>query len=299
MMSSDSQAMGRIGEVILRTWQTAHKMKVQFGPLAGDTQPQRQLSAQALRRQVHDLPGHDARHRANTSAASKPGKWADLVLWKPAFFGVKPELVLKGGMIAYAQMGDANASIPTPQPVFPRPMFASFGRAATLSSLTFVSQAALDAGIVRTLRSATPARRGEELPHDRQEGFAAQRRDAGHSGRSRHLSRLGRRRTADVRAGEGVADGPAVFPVLMNLRLLQLGDSALPIGGYSHSWGLEAAIEQVWCATPPVSKPGSCCWLDHVVGALRRRRRRRGDAGGGVVRLERGRAQPTTCSPPV
>ena len=78
----------------------------------------------------------------------EPGKWADLVLWKPAFFGVKPELVLKGGMIAYAQMGDANASIPTPQPVFARPMFASFGRALTLSSLTFVSQAALDAGVV-------------------------------------------------------------------------------------------------------------------------------------------------------
>jgi len=85
---------------------------------------------------------------ASEVGSIEPGKWADLVLWKPAFFGVKPELVLKGGMIAYAQMGDANASIPTPQPVFPRPMFAAFGRAMTLTSLTFVSQASLDAGIV-------------------------------------------------------------------------------------------------------------------------------------------------------
>jgi urease subunit alpha len=155
MLSSDSQAMGRIGEVILRTWQTAHKMKVQFGPLAGDSPRNDNLRA---RRYVakyticpaitHGIAGH--------IGSIEPGKWADLVLWKPAFFGVKPEIVLKGGMIAFAQMGDANASIPTPQPVWSRPMFGSFGRAATLSSLTFVSQAAVDANIAERYRLQRP-----------------------------------------------------------------------------------------------------------------------------------------------
>jgi urease subunit alpha len=142
MLSSDSQAMGRIGEVIVRTWQTAHKMKVQFGPLAGDSPRNDNSRARRYVAKYTICPAitHGiARHIGSIEA----GKWADLVLWKPAFFGVKPELVLKGGMIAFAQMGDANASIPTPQPVFPRPMFAAFGRAATLSCLTFVSQAAL------------------------------------------------------------------------------------------------------------------------------------------------------------
>ncbi len=146
MISSDSQAMGRIGEVILRTWQTAHKMKVQFGPLQGDSSRNDNQRAKRYVAKYTICPAitHGI---ANHVGSIEAGKFADLVLWKPAFFGVKPELVLKGGMIAYAQMGDANASIPTPQPVFPRPMFASFGRAATLSSLTFVSQAALDAKI--------------------------------------------------------------------------------------------------------------------------------------------------------
>ena len=146
MISSDSQAMGRIGEVILRTWQTAHKMKVQFGPLAGDTP--RNDNGRARRYVAKYTICPALTHGIATEVGSiEPGKFADLVLWKPAFFGVKPELVLKGGMIACAQMGDANASISTPQPVFPRPMFAAFGRAATLSSLTFVSQAALDAKV--------------------------------------------------------------------------------------------------------------------------------------------------------
>lgn len=143
MFSSDSQAMGRIGEVILRCWQTAHKMKVQFGPLASDSS---RNDNQRIKRYVakyticpaitHGLAGH--------IGSLEPGKWADVVLWRPEFFGVKPEMVLKGGMIAYAQMGDASASIPTPQPVFPRPMFASFGGALVASNLTFVSQAALE-----------------------------------------------------------------------------------------------------------------------------------------------------------
>src|SRR5437879_10242470 len=146
MISSDSQAMGRIGEVIIRTWQTAHKMKVQFGPLKGDSARNDNTRARRYVAKYTICPA--ITHGISRQVGSlEPGKWADLVLWKPAFFGVKPELVLKGGMIAYAQMGDANASIPTPQPVFPRPMFGSFGRAATESCLTFVSQAAKDAGI--------------------------------------------------------------------------------------------------------------------------------------------------------
>jgi urease subunit alpha len=143
MISSDSQAMGRVGEVILRTWQTAHKMKVQFGPLPTDSarndnnRVKRYVAKYTICPAItHGIAGY--------VGSLETGKWADLVLWKPAFFGVKPELIVKGGLIACAQMGDANASIPTPEPVYPRPMFASFGRAATLSSLTFVSRAALD-----------------------------------------------------------------------------------------------------------------------------------------------------------
>jgi urease subunit alpha len=144
MLSSDAQAMGRIGEVIIRTWQTAHKMKVQFGPLSQDNSRNDNFRARRYVAKYTICPAitHGI---AGEVGSIEPGKWADLVLWKPAFFGVKPELVLKGGMIAYAQMGDANASIPTPQPVFPRPMFGTFGRAATLGSFTFVSQAAVDA----------------------------------------------------------------------------------------------------------------------------------------------------------
>src|SRR5438046_4129302 len=122
-------------------------MRAQFGPLVGDsprndnTRAKRYVAKYTICPAItHGIASH--------VGSIEPGKWADLVLWKPAFFGVKPEMVLKGGMIAYAQMGDANASIPTPQPVFMRPMFGSFGRAATLSSFTFVSQASLKAGIV-------------------------------------------------------------------------------------------------------------------------------------------------------
>ncbi len=148
MFSSDSQAMGRIGEVIIRTWQTAHKMKTQFGPLPQDSPRNDNFRAKRYVAKYTIAPAvtHGI---AEYVGSIEAGKWADLVLWKPSFFGVKPEMVLKGGMIAYAQMGDANASIPTPQPVFPRPMFGSFGRAATLSSLTFVSEAAIDNKIAR------------------------------------------------------------------------------------------------------------------------------------------------------
>jgi urease subunit alpha len=155
MISSDSQAMGRIGEVIIRTWQTAHKMKVQFGPLAGDSSRNDNTRAKRYVAKYTICPAITHGIAAHVGSI-EPGKWADLVLWKPAFFGVKPELVLKGGMIACAQMGDANASIPTPEPVYPRPMFASFGRAATLCSLTFISQVAFEEKVSKRYGLARP-----------------------------------------------------------------------------------------------------------------------------------------------
>jgi urease subunit alpha len=151
MMSSDSQAMGRVGEVIIRTWQTAHKMKTQRGSLPGDNE--RNDNARAKR--------YVAKYTINPAIAQgfsqeigsvEEGKLADLVLWSPAFFGVKPDLVIKGGMIACAPMGDPNASIPTPQPVHYRPMFSTYGGALAETCLTFVSGAALDAGIGKSLR---------------------------------------------------------------------------------------------------------------------------------------------------
>jgi urease subunit alpha len=146
MISSDSQAMGRVGEVIIRTWQTAHKMKVQRGPLPEDSDRNDNQRAKRYVAKFTINPAlvHGIAHEVGSVEA---GKLADLCLWRPAFFGVKPELVIKGGAIAWAQMGDANASIPTPQPVHMRPMFASFGGAIAPTSLTFVSQAALSDGL--------------------------------------------------------------------------------------------------------------------------------------------------------
>jgi urease subunit alpha len=156
MISSDSQAMGRVGEVIIRSWQTAHKMKVQFGALSEDTAAN---DNNRVKRYIAKYTINPAiTHGIDREVGSvEVGKLADLCLWKPAFFGVKPELVLKGGLIAYSQMGDANASIPTPQPVHMRPMFGSFGGARTATSLTFVSQAALKAGIPQQLGLRKPA----------------------------------------------------------------------------------------------------------------------------------------------
>ena len=151
IISSDSQAMGRVGEVIIRTWQTAHKMRVQRGRLTGETGENDNLRA---RRYIAKYTINPAiTHGISDHVGSiEVGKLADLVLWKPAFFGVKPEIVLKGGLIAWAQMGDANASIPTPQPVYMRPMFASFGGAIAKTSLTFVSKYAMKAGIPEKLK---------------------------------------------------------------------------------------------------------------------------------------------------
>jgi urease subunit alpha len=150
MMSSDSQAMGRVGEVIIRTWQTAHKMKAQRGTLPGDTvrHDNARVKRYIAKYTINPALAHGIAHEVGSIAA---GKWADLVLWKPAFFGVKPSLVLKGGFIALAAMGDPNASIPTPQPVHQRPMFGSYGGALARGSLTFLSQAALANGLPEML----------------------------------------------------------------------------------------------------------------------------------------------------
>jgi urease subunit alpha len=146
IMSSDSQAMGRVGEVILRTWQTAHKMKAQRGSLQGDTarNDNTRIKRYVAKYTINPAIAHGISHEVGSLEV---GKWADIVLWQPAFFGVKPALVLKGGFIALAAMGDPNASIPTPQPVHYRPMFGAFGGAIAKTSLTFVSQAGLNAGI--------------------------------------------------------------------------------------------------------------------------------------------------------
>jgi urease alpha subunit len=146
MISSDSQAMGRVGEVVLRTWQTAHKMKTQRGALKEDAA--RNDNQRAKRYVVKYTINPAITHGMATEIGSiEPGKLADLVLWKPAFFGAKPEMVVKGGFIAWSAMGDPNASIPTPQPVLYRPMFGSFGAATAATAITFVSQAAVDAGL--------------------------------------------------------------------------------------------------------------------------------------------------------
>ena len=154
MISSDSQAMGRVGEVVIRTWQTAHKMKVQRGSLPGDGMFEQGAADNArIKRYIakYTINPAIAQGLSHEVGSVEPGKLADLVLWSPAFFGVKPDLVIKGGTIAAAPMGDPNASIPTPQPVHYRPMFAQFGQAMAPSCITFVSAAAMEAEVGRTL----------------------------------------------------------------------------------------------------------------------------------------------------
>jgi urease subunit alpha len=150
MMSSDSQAMGRVGEVVTRTWQTADKLRRVRGRLPEERGENDNLR---IRRYVakYTVNPAVAHGMAHLVGSVEPGQLADLVLWRPAFFGAKPELVLKGGMIAWAQMGDPNASIPTPEPVLMRPMFASLGRALGRCSVAFVSQAGLQDGVADRL----------------------------------------------------------------------------------------------------------------------------------------------------
>jgi urease subunit alpha len=178
MMSSDSQAMGRVGETILRTWQTAHKMKAQRGPLEGDTERSDNMRVKryVAKYTINPAITHGIAHAVGSIEA---GKIADLVLWRPAFFGVKPSMVLKGGMIAAGLMGDPNASIPTPQPVHWRPMFGSFG-GGLKKSFTFVSQAAFDAGVARQLglaKTVIPVRGTRGL----------RKRDMIHNGATPHM----------------------------------------------------------------------------------------------------------------
>ncbi|UST54947.1 urease subunit alpha [Comamonadaceae bacterium OTU4NAUVB1] len=169
MFSSDSQAMGRVGEVVMRCWQTAHKMKVQRGKLPGDTERHDNFRARryVAKYTINPAIAHGIAHEVGSIEV---GKWADLVVWKPAFFGVKPFTIIKGGTIAMAAMGDPNASIPTPQPVHYRAMFGAFGGSLHRSSLTFVSQAGLAAGIgerygLRKTLSAVTGIRGVRKQH--------------------------------------------------------------------------------------------------------------------------------------
>jgi urease subunit alpha len=152
MISSDSQAMGRVGEVIIRCWQTAHKMKVQRGALPGDSgNDNNRVKRYVAKYTINPAIAHGLSYE---TGSVEVGKRADLVLWSPAFFGVKPDFVLLGGSIAAAPMGDPNASIPTPQPVHYRPMFASYGKLRTNSAVTFVSKAAMESGLKERLGTA-------------------------------------------------------------------------------------------------------------------------------------------------
>jgi urease subunit alpha len=178
MMSSDSQAMGRVGETITRTWQTAHKMKVQRGPLEGDTSrsDNARVKRYVAKYTINPAIAHGLSHAVGSL---EPGRIADIVLWRPAFFGVKPSMILKGGMIAASLMGDPNASIPTPQPVHYRPMFGAFG-GGLRKSFTFVSQAAFDLGIARELglaKTVIPVRGTRRL----------RKRDMVHNGATPHM----------------------------------------------------------------------------------------------------------------
>jgi len=155
MISSDSQAMGRVGEVVTRTWQTAHKMKTQRGALPSESgNDNSRVKRYVAKYTINPALAHGIAHEVGSI---EPGKLADIVLWKPAMFGVKPEIILKGGFIAWSVMGDANASIPTPQPVLYRPMFGSFGGATAKTSVTFVSQSSVDAGVQDRFRKRASA----------------------------------------------------------------------------------------------------------------------------------------------
>jgi urease subunit alpha len=150
IISSDSQAMGRVGEVICRTWQTAAKMKDERGRLDGEigTSDNLRVRRYVAKYTINPAIAHGMAHEIGSVEV---GKWADLVLWRPAFFGIRPEIVMKGGFIAWAQMGDPNASIPTPQPSYMRPMFGAFGRATGATSFAFVSQRAIAEGHITAL----------------------------------------------------------------------------------------------------------------------------------------------------
>ena len=241
MIGSDSQAMGRIGETIIRTWQTAHVMKQRRGALPGDGAAD---NMRARRYVAKYTIGPAVTHGLDAEIGSvEPGKLADLVLWEPAFFGVRPHLVLKAGVIAWANMGDANASIPTPQPQLPRPMFGAFGAMPARLGLHFVSPAALEARPGRPLgeRAAPGPDQGRVGPVQGQP--AGERRPAGDRRGQRDVRGARRRRAYRAAARRRTAHGPALLPVLaMNTLLLLLLDSRAPAGAHHHSGGMEAAV---------------------------------------------------------
>ena len=241
MIGSDSQAMGRAGETILRTWQTAHAVRrtgsggIGDGP-ADNARARRYVAKYTICPAVaHGLAGD--------VGSVEVGKLADLVLWEPRFFAVRPHLVLKGGVIAWAQVGDANASIPTPQPVFGRPMFAGAGRAAAESSITYLAAAAFEAGVPERLglrRTGGPTRFDAGARKGRP---PREHRDARDPRRAGQLSCLDRRRGGRTAARSRPSPRPALLPLLVpSLPLLLLSDGRFPGGGYGHSGGLEPAI---------------------------------------------------------
>ena len=242
MIGSDAQAMGRIGEVVMRTWQTAHMMKRRRGALPGDGEADNNRARRYVAKYtICPAIAHGLDHEIGSVEA---GKLADLVLWEPAFFGVRPHAVIKGGMIAWAAMGDANASIPTPQPVLPRPMFGAAPAAAAANSVHFVAPQAVEDRLGDRLAVNRRLVGVRECPQDREARHAAQRRDAAHRGRSRHVHCAHRRRCVAGAARHRVADGAKIFPVLMSnlATLLTLADSRLPTGGHVHSGGVEEAV---------------------------------------------------------
>ena len=195
MIGSDSQAMGRIGETVIRTWQTAHVMKARRGALPGDGSAEYPADNLRARRYVakYTICPAVAHGLEGEIGSVEPGKLADLVLWEPAFFGVRPHAVLKGGMVAWAAMGDANASIPTPQPVLPRPMWGAAPAVAAATSLAFVSPAAVQGRLAdRVAVAAGPGPGGRRAPPG-QGRPAAQRRAAAHRGGPGHVHGAHRR----------------------------------------------------------------------------------------------------------
>ena len=217
MISSDSQAMGRVGEVIIRTWQTAHKMKGQRGQLKEDKAENDNFR---VRRYIakYTINPAIAQGVAHELGSLEVGKRADLVLWSPAFFGVKPDLVILGGSIAAAPMGDPNASIPTPQPVHYRPMFASFGRAIAVLGGDVRQPGRRQRLPGAAARRAEEADPGEEHARPHLQGLdGAERRHPQHRGRPRDLRGARRRRALDLRAGQVAAHDAAVFLVLGSL----------------------------------------------------------------------------------
>lgn len=179
MMSSDSQAMGRVGEVITRTWQTASKMKDERGALpedAGHENDNFRVKRYIAKYTINPAITHGI---SEYVGSVEKGKFADLVLWNPAFFGSKPDMIIKGGMIVASKMGDANASIPTTQPVCYQPMFAAHGKAKQEACLTFVSQAAFDAGIKDAYGLEKNGCPGTRLPQYQQKGYGMERPHAG------------------------------------------------------------------------------------------------------------------------